>query len=283
MALSISEVVNSGDWSNDSVTLRWQVEGSAAIEAVYDFFIAQIPEIFAGRALTSNITLRPDRATIDTVNNTGLWNASAQYGARQIPTFTPEESEIGTVRILVDTTGGTAHITHSFSTRSQFGTGSEDLDQAIGMAADRLSIEGVDITVPVFNMTVTKVWDKNSIPSYNTIFGLTGEVNSSIFSVSDTETGKSLTFLTGECLFVGAQIGSLRSDDGIEIAYSFSAIPNRSGISFAGISGITKLGWDYMWALTYPGQDGNNRDLPKTERVYVERVYEAGNLNNLNI
>lgn len=282
MAFTISEVPTSGRWDNDSVTLGWDVEGGADIEAAYAFFIGEIPELFAGRALTSNIALDPDRSTIDTVNDTGLWHASAQYGARQIPTFTPVESEINTVRFLIDTSGGTAHITHSIQT-TQFGTGSEDLDGAIGMSADRLSIEGVDINIPVFNLTATKVWDKNSIPSANTLFDLAGKINSSTFALADTETGQELSFSGGECLFNGAQQGSLRSDGGIEIAYSFSAIPNRSGITFAGISGIIKFGWDYMWALTYPGQDANNRDLPKTERVYVEQVYEVANLNNLGI
>jgi hypothetical protein len=100
---------------------------------------------------------------------------------------------------------------------------------AIGVTAD--SVEGVDITVPVYHFAETHyLADAVVTLAYKlTLFALTGRVNNSAFK----------GFAAGECLFLGAA-GTKRGSGDWEVGYRFAFSPNVTGLTVGDITGINK-------------------------------------------
>ena len=73
-----------------------------------------------------------------------IWEAAVHYGLKK---QTNESS------YTFDTGGGTAHITQARQTIARYPGTAPNCEGAIGVSGD--SVEGVDITVPVFNFTET--------------------------------------------------------------------------------------------------------------------------------
>jgi hypothetical protein len=178
-----------------------------------------------------------------------------------------------------DTTGGTQHITQAkehISTTYYEGDTPPDFQGAIGVTDD--SVEGCDITVPVFSFSVTKYMSKAAMTAeyVGYLFTLTGKTNSA--QVSITVNGLTLSFAVGELLFLGAS-GSARGDDSWEVTFRFAASPNATDIPVGGITVPAKGGWEYLWVQYKDAKDaGANCVLKKPKRVIVDRVYDSGNL-----
>ena len=140
------------------------------------------------------------------------------------------------------------------------------------------SVEGVDITVPVFQFSETHYFTNDEVtPAYKgTLFSLTGKVNAGAFK----------GFQAGEVLFLGAS-GARRGtdpDDDWEITFRFAASPNASGISVGDISGISKRGWEYLWVRYADQEDtGSHAIVKRPVAAYVERVYDEGSFAGLGI
>ena len=153
----------------------------------------------------------------------------------------------------------------------RYGVDPPDFKGAIGVSTD--SVEGTDITIPVFNFTET-----HYIPSAlvagaykTTLFYLTGRVNDAPFK----------GFARGEVLFLGAS-GSQRGVDDWEIAFKFAASPNATNLTVGDITGIDKKGWEYLW-VRYADAEDEETLIKQPVAVYVERVYEYGNFALLGI
>jgi hypothetical protein len=237
-------------------------EGSARILAG-----SSTPSTY-GDLVRKNISLDP--VHIDTANlGACIWEVTVQYGVK-------EEPETGDpAQFSFDTGGGTQHITQAIQTISRHAASgtAPDFKGAIGVTHD--NVEGVDITVPVYNFSETHyLADATVTLSYRgTLFNLTGKVNNGSF--------KGLA--AGECLFLGAS-GSKRGEDDWEITYRFAASPNRSGISVGPITVASKKGWEYLWVRYADEEDaGSNTLVKKPIAAYVERVYEEGNFAALGI
>ncbi len=204
-----------------------------------------------------------------------LWEAVVRYGRAQgggLP-------QTGESVFSFDTGGGTQHITQSkdtISTHAAPGTTAPDFQGAIGVTAD--GVEGVDITVPVYQFAETHYFpDEVVTPAYKgTLFSLTGKVNSGSFR----------GFQPGEVLFLGAT-GSKRGTDpeaDWEISFRFAASPNATGLSVGPITGISKKGWEYLWVRYADQEDTATRAIVKRPiAAYVERVYDDGNFAGLGI
>jgi len=168
-----------------------------------------------------------------------------------------------------DSTGGTQHITQSIATVNRYGDkASDQLGGAIGY--DGENVNGVDITVPVWNWSETHYMLSADSAAY---YGLTGKVNADGFR----------GFQPGEVLFLGAS-GTKRGDGLWEINFKFAASPNKTGLSVGDITDIEKKGWEYLWV-----QYGDDVDdtvkvrIKKPIAAYVEQVYDEGNFSNLGI
>jgi hypothetical protein len=207
-------------------------------------------------------------------SNHGLWEVVASY--RKIEAQPPPQP--GDSSYSFDTTGGTQHITQSRETVGGYAAAGvpaiPDFDEAIGVTDD--GVEGVDVTVPVFSYTETHFVPAAAVTSgyVNTLFNLTGRVNSSAFK----------GFAAGEMLFLGASGSKRAGEDFWEITYRFACSPNATGLTVGTITGIAKKGWEYLWVLYEDVEDESAKRLVKRPlAAYVERVYLDGNFGALGI
>ena len=198
------------------------------------------------------------------------WRVTAHYGIPEVDDAgqTPDPVE------TFDTGGGQQHITQSLSTISRHGpAASVELKGAIGFDGEQ--VQGVDITVPVYNFTETQYFEDAEVTfAYRgIIMRLTGRVNDAPFK----------GFQAGEVLFLGAS-GSRRVSELWEITFRFAGLPNRTSFQVGDILVPAKKGWEYLWV-----QYGKDVDIAvkqiikKPIAVYIEKVYELGDFSTLDI
>jgi hypothetical protein len=243
---------------NPSVDLLYVVDGTEDDAAVRAIVEATIPALYAGLVF-QNYRIAHQGG--------GLWEVSVRYGKK-------EPKEPGESSFSFDTGGGTTHITQSLQTVASYAPDDEeapDFKGAIGVNND--SVEGTDITIPVYNFKETHYIPVALItPAYKaTLFYLTGKVNAFPFK----------GFAPGEVLFMGVS-GSQRGQEDWEITFSFAASPNATGLTMGEITDIDKKGWEYLW-VRY--QDAEDEDVlvKQPAAVYVEQVYPYGDFSLLGI
>lgn len=259
-----SRLVTTGN--NPSAELRYVIRGTNDDVQVRAALAATAPGTFDlnGNGL---FFLPRDSLSIEPVGDQ-LWEGVARYSNSAPQT---DESVFA-----FDTGGGTQHITQSLQTVGAYGSPGQSAPNfkgAIGVTAD--SVEGVDITVPVYQFSETHYLDDALVtPAYKgTLFALTGKVNGGPFK----------GFAQGECLFLGAS-GQKRGSGDWEISYRFAASPNVAGLAVGDIVGISKRGWEYLWVRYADEEDTAAKALVKRPiAVYVEQVYPYGDLNALGI
>jgi len=198
------------------------------------------------------------------------WEVTVRYHAPA------EELEEGESSYSFDTGGGSQHITQALSHVASYAPAGEtppDFKGAIGVTKD--SVDGVDITVPVYSFSETHILaDADVDNAYKgKLFALTGKTNNAAF--------KGLS--AGECLFLGAS-GSKRGSGDWEVTFHFAASPNKTGLSVGDITGIAKKGWEYLWVRYADDVDtAAGAMVKKPVAVYIEKVYEEGNFADLAI
>ena len=179
-----------------------------------------------------------------------------------------------------NTTGGNAKIKQSLATVDTAGNKS-DYDNAINVSNDggNLTVDGVDITSPVYSFSVNKYFDAAVITNTykGTLFALTGQVNNAIFK----------GLLAGECLFLGA-VGNEQSNGGWMITFNFAGSPNKTGLEVNPSASVPltvdKKGWEYLWVEYKEEKDTTSKKLKKVvAAAYVEKVYELGDFSVLGL
>ncbi len=206
-----------------------------------------------------------DLVTVTTEPQGGdLWYATAKYELRD---FAGDYE--------FDTSGGTQRLATSLATLQRValpGYAAPNYQGAINVTEDR--VEGVDVTVPVFNFSETKYLANGIVTpafKYN-IFQLTGRVNGAAFK----------GYAKGELLFLGAS-GSKRGKERWGITYKFAASPNVVAMP-VGNGGlvVSKEGWEHLW-VRFEDDIHSNRLIKIPVAYYVERVYPYGDLSGLGI
>jgi len=261
-----SREVRTGD--RPSCTFHYTLEGVADDDTAKTLMENSTAEYY-GDLKRESINLEPE--WVDTASNTGIWRVTVEYLA-------PEEiePETGESSYSFDTTGGTQHITQSVSTRGKYapsGKTPPDFKGAIGVTHN--SVEGVDITIPVFSFTETHYLPDSVVTDTykGRLFRLTGKTNNSNFRGC----------APGECLFLGAS-GSRRGEDDWEVTFRFAASPNKTNIQIGDITVAEKKGWDYLWVRYADEADTDACELVKRpSAAYVEQVYEEGDFSDLEI
>lgn len=258
-----SRLVTTGQ--NPSAELRFNIRGTNDDVAARSALATTAPAAFDLHG-TGLVFLPRETITIQPVGDL-LWEGIVRYAV------IPQTNESV---FAFDTGGGTQHITQSLQTVGAYAPGGQvppNFKGAIGVTAD--SVEGVDITVPVYQFFETHYIDDAYVtPAYKgTLFALTGRVNSTPFK----------GFAPGECLFLGAS-GSKRGSGDWEINYRFAASPNVAGLVVGDIVGISKKGFEYLWVRYQDAEDSAAKALVKRPvAAYVEQVYPYGDLNALGI
>jgi len=268
MSLMLTEKVDSRKWTtgdNATVEVVYTLTGTSNEVTAMDFVTSATSDVYNG-LVRQSIQIEPE--WVDTYTDEGQWVVTVRYGIW--PPIGEESS------FAFDTSGGTQHITQSLETIASYappGKTAPDFEGAIGVTHD--NVEGVDITVPIYNFSETHYLADDFVTmAYRAIlFNLTGKVNNASF--------KGLA--AGECLFLGAS-GSKRGADNWEITYRFAGSPNRSGLVVGSITDISKKGWEYMWVRYADSEDTVAKAIVKKPvAVYIERVYEEGDFSQLGI
>ena len=85
-----------------------------------------------------------------------------------------------------------------------------------------------------------------------------------------------MTFEPNELLFLGSTGGD-GSDTEAEVAYSFAASQNATGLTIGSIESIAKKGHDYLdvrWVDAVEQVNGKDRAIKQAKYVYTHRVYD---------
>ena len=271
MPVTCTEKPDSRQYTEDqSAELVYSIRGTADEDAAMTALKATAPDTFRG-LVRQPPAVEP--VHIDTVNpDRCIWTGTAQYAPYQ---YEPPP-QTGDSSFSFDTASGTQHITQSITTVGSYAAAgtAPDFRGAIGVTHD--NVEGVDITVPVYNFSETHYLPASQVTNAykGTLFELTGKVNSAAF--------KGLA--AGECLFMGASGSRREGEDDWEITFRFAASPNRTGISVGPITGIAKKGWEYLWVRYADVEDPASNTLVKQPvAAYVEKVYEEASFAGLGI
>ncbi len=256
-----SRMITTG--TNPSVELRYVIRGTNDDVEARNALVAFSPATYDSWG-SGWFYLPRESISVQPVGDL-LWEGVVRYGP-----FTPTNEST----FAFDTGGGTQHITQSKQTVAKYPAGTApDFKGAIGVTND--SVEGVDITVPVYQFSETHYLpDETVTPAYRlTLFQLTGRVNAGAFK----------GFNAGEVLFLGAS-GSRRGYGDWEITFRFAASPNVSNLTIGDITGIDKKGWEYLWVRYADSEDAAAKALVKKPlAVYIERVYDNGDMSLLGI
>jgi len=252
------------DVSNPSVELRYTVRDTNDDVEARAALADASPSSYDpwGSGLTS---LPRTSITIEPVGDR-LWDGVVRYGT------IPQTNESV---FAFDTGGDTQHITQSLQTVGAYGGSAHINDNGGAIGATPDGVEGVDITVPVYQFTETHYLSDDIVTDAykGVLFRLTAKVNDAPFRGLDA----------GECLFLGAS-GSKRGSGDWEITFRFAGSPNRTNLTVGDIGGIDKKGWEYLWVCYV--HDTNQAGTAITQRpvaVYVECVYESGDFGLLGI
>lgn len=238
----------------DEIEVRTLALDNANTPAIYNGMYRRVVEI-------------AERISNDT------WKVVVRY---ELPT--PDNQDQNQPVTSFDSTGGTQHITQSIQTVGRYGPAASTLlGGAIGY--DGESVNGVDITIPVWNWQETLYFSDSQVNQY-AYYALTGSVNSDVFK----------GYQPGEVLFMGAS-GQKRGDPWIinpnnkwEVTFKFAASPNLSGISVGAITGINKKGWEYLWVQYGEDVDSSAKiRIKKPIAVYVEQVYDYAPFSTLGL
>lgn len=180
-----------------------------------------------------------------------------------------------------DTTGGNQKISQSIKTVTSAGVPLTVVapNHHGAINDDGETVHGVDITVPNFAFTVTRIFSQQGLPPnfIPNLYALTGTTNFAPFSA--TIMGQQLTFAPKECLFLGAT-GSQRGAQECEITLKFAGSLTQP-VTVANASGsttVTKAGFDYIWCAYQRTRDNPSKSTPNMPlAIYVEQVYQTAN------
>jgi hypothetical protein len=285
--VTVAEKPDSRRWSGASCELRYRVRGTSGDTTAKAALLAAAPASYEGLVRESNPSLEPVEGTVDQTTDCGTWDAAVRYVRPDYRTAPP--SDIGTVRVKWHTKGGTQHTQVCKVVQAAYGApglvpSTEDTGKLIGYDPQTNVAAGLDIACPVFGFSVSKVFAAGEMPPPGYLFWATATTNDAPWTVTDTVTGHSYTFDTGEVLFKGVELGEVRSDGGVELVYEFEAAPNRDDIEVGLITGIAKRGMQYLEVHYTPKEEyaiGLMMGAPAV--VYVMSLYDSTDYGNLGI
>lgn len=192
---------------------------------------------------------------------------------------------VGDTRIIINTVGGTTHISHSLSTEHTYGD-AEDYGGAIGVDSEGTP-QGTDIFTGGLDITIVKIVDAGDLDTayLSTLLGLTTPTpttNAGTFSHTDSD-GREVQLAAGEGLFLGFS-NSPRGNGEDEVRYQFKGSKNLTDAVPAAFANIAKDGWEHVW-LHYAPEVDAVADLlvHKANSAYVEKVYPSGDWGDIDL
>ena len=206
----------------------------------------------------------------------GMWNISVRYASDWVGT--------GESTFTFNTAGGTQHIDHALSHVQTYNSsgGHAPTSQDGWLGVDNAgNVQGMDRPTAAFGCQATLYVEPSVLTTdyVALLYNLTDTVNSNTFTI--TADGISITFDPGECRFDGAT-GSRRGYGDVELTLNWSAAPNLTNVTVAGVPNVTKDGWDVLSVRTQLAVDSTNFIIaPKLQYLFIDQIYERQNFTGL--
>lgn len=249
---------------------------NASVEVEYLVF-DEIDESLAMAALLAEAPETWGNAPIQSTSleqiHDSMWIGTVTWGFTQLTPPTEEEGESTT---SFSTKGGKAKITQSRGTTAYAKSGetAPDFKGAIGVTKD--SVEGVEITVPALQFSKTRRFPPGWLTSdrVKALSRLTGSTNQTTF----------LGFAPGELIFEGCEGTQKDVDEPVDVKFDFIGSQNVTGQTYGDITGVNKLGWQYLWFLYQESEDATAKAVVKRPiACYVETVLPAADFSGIGI
>lgn len=252
------------DSENPSAELVWQVrdtDGSITDEVGAYAALIAVPLPTTYTFPSSRVANLSSIGISDVSDKIWEFKVSYSYNAPKEEDETEFEFNIS----LQDVT-----VTHALATTSYTGGSrtAPDFKQGVNISSDG-KVQGVSVGLPTFSFSVVKHWALASItPVYLlAVKGLAGKYNNASFQPVPFAT----PFAAGTVRFVGAQ----GKPTGLKfpISYRFEFQENTASDTVADITGIAKLGWQYMDIYRRVVSDsGAKKKIEVPHSVYVHTL-----------
>lgn len=145
----------------------------------------------------------------------------------------------------------------------------------IGQQADGSAPEGAEVQEPVANFSETHWITASSITQLyqRTVLGVIGRINQFTFRGWSAE----------EVLCTGVS-GSQRGEEDWEVSFRFGVREHQTNLTVAGITGVNKNGWQFLWPRYELAKDSSEPILAnKVKYIVVADVFRTANFSNLGI
>lgn len=270
MAMNEREIFGSqqgtdADDARSTDSLHWIIDGSNDKATVVTHALTFVPSTWRG--------LIYDSLALEQIGPLH-WLAVASY----IDVEKQERDhklEIDEYRVKFSTQGATIKAYQAAVTKyAPAGETAPDFEGAIGVDNDN-KVAGVDVGTPSLKFSITYKKAKAAITwTYIKLLrDLTYHYNVATF----------FGFAAGEVLFTGAD-GSQTLYADAEVTYNFVAEPNITGLTVGSITGIAKLGHEYIWPW-YRKEIDTAADvmIPRPGAVYVSKPFSSADFDDLGI
>ncbi|XZE35846.1 hypothetical protein SH501x_001390 [Pirellulaceae bacterium SH501] len=268
----VTTLIYSGE-GEDKGVLEYEITNCATSAEAYTALLAGNGDDWLGipgeidGLLLRTIDMRPDGPM--------GWKATANYGEPKLVSRELEKlPNVGDYRVSFSAKPATVKQYFAKST-TRYPAGAPDFGGAINVNRDG-KVDGVDVIIPSLSVVVTQRMAGAALtPTYAlAVANLVGKYNNAGFlgfpagSLQFTAGDGSLSFSIENPVSGGDPIDPQDRELSFEFLYS----PNLSGLTIGDITGINKLGHQYMWILWKDDVDGSVV-VQKPRAVYVQDLY----------
>lgn len=201
------------------------------------------------------------------------WKGTVSYGDA---TSNTAAQPVGFSVLDFDLSGGTTKIDRGFDQTGYVPSGGTTTDYKHNINCQDGNVNGVEVQTPKAKFSVVWIFDPTKITATfkkNILSVLNKPVNDASFYGYDA----------GEVLLTGAQ-GRRRSESKYEMKFSFEYSPNQTSMTVGTITGISKLGWQYLW-VAYSSTPDPTTKIPIMVPIQanVATIYQTSDFSLLGI
>lgn len=200
---------------------------------------------------------------------TATWRTFSRAQPRQIgdDIETDFSFNISTIPVSVKLPQGTIEVFKAGET-------ADFVPQLLNDVGDGEEPDGVDIYEPSYEESKTIIVPTSSLtPAYRTKLKQ---------SVGKTNLGTFQGWAEGEVLMTGIS-GTRRGASDSELNFRWQVRENEDNLTIAGIQGISKKGWDYLWPRAETRSTANAPMVKTITHICVARIFKQRTFNDLGI